>query len=36
MYINDFPGTLRLGGAEWPATTNFAIGNDIAFRFDIF
>src|SRR5262245_5620340 len=29
LYINDFPGTLRLGGPEWPTTTNFAIGNDL-------
>ena len=29
LYISDFPGTLRLGGPEWPTTTNFAIGNDV-------
>jgi ABC-type transport system substrate-binding protein len=29
LYIGDFPGTLRLGGPEWPTTTNFAIGNDV-------
>src|SRR4030095_2250800 len=29
LFIGDFPGTLRLGGPEWPTTTNFAIANDV-------